>query len=136
MAITHGKDATFSLDNSAGTPVALTQYCNNISMDLDIDIHDTSVFGVGSRTKITGIKDGRFTGKFFDTTAYTHLSGLYGLATSSTFVYGPTGSTSGKPRITGECWLKTLPVNSDVNNAQDYTSSFEVTGAVTLDTFP
>lgn len=136
MAVTHGKDATFSLDNAAGSPIALTAYCTEINMELDIDIHDVSVFGVGSRAKITGIKDGRFSGKFFDTTAYTHLSGLYGLATSSTFTYGPTGSTTGKPRITGECWLKSLPVNSSVNDPMAYSCNFEATGTVTLDTFP
>lgn len=135
MAITAGKNAVFTLDNAAGAPVALTTYTQEISMDLDIDIHDVSTFGVGSRAKMTGIKDGRFTGKFFDTTAYTHLAGLYGLATSSTFVYGPAGSTSGLPRITGECFLKSLPVNSSVNDPQSYSCSFEVTGAVTLDTF-
>lgn len=135
MAVTHGKDATFSLDNAAGSPVALTQYTTEISMDLDTDIHDVSTFGVGSRSKITGIKDGKFSGKFFDTVAYLHLAGLYGLATSSTFTYGPTGSASGKPRITGECWMKTLPVNSNVNEPMSYTASFEVTGAVTLDVF-
>lgn len=135
MAITHGKDAVFSLDNAAGALIALTTYTTDISMDLDTDIHDTSTFGTGSRSKITGIKDGKFTGKFFDTTAYLHLAGLYGKATSSSFVYGPAGSTTGLPRISGECWLKTLPVNSNVNEAASYTASFEITGAVTLDVY-
>jgi hypothetical protein len=133
--ITHGKDAVFSLDNAAGSLIALTTYTTEVSMDLDTDIHDVSTFGVGSRAKITGIKDGRFSAKFFDTIAYTHLAGLYGKATSTSFVYGPAGSATGAPRISGECWMKTLPVNSSVNEPMSYTATFEVTGAVTLDVY-
>lgn len=136
MAVVAGKNTVFSLDDSTGTPVDLTQYCTEVSFTPDIQVHDTSVFGVGSRSKIVGIKDAKFTAKFFnDPTLQTHLIGLYGLATSSTFTYGPQGSTGGSRKITGECWLTGFPIDANVNDVESITATFEVTGALTFTTY-
>lgn len=137
MAVGLGKDGFFSLDNSSGTPTDLTAYTTSVEFSPDIQMHDVSVFGVGSRSKVTGIKDASMTVKFFnDPTVQTHLIGLYGLSTSSTFSFGPQGSTTGKRRITGECWLQTFPLGADVNEVESITATFPVTGAVTFDTYP
>lgn len=136
MSVVTGKSAKFSLDNSSGTPVDLSGYCQEVNMTFDIQVHDTSVFGVGSRSKIVGIKDGKFTVKFFaDPTLTAHLVALFGLASSSTFTYGPEGSTTGMRRYTGECWLTSLPVQASVNDVESITASFECTGATTMDVY-
>lgn len=138
MAVTAGKDAKFLLDNAAGSLTDLSTYVTSVDLTLDNQIHDTSTLGVGSRSKITGIKDGKFSVKFFnDPTLQTHLVGLWGLAsgTTSTFSFGPQGNTAGMRRITGECILASLPIGADVNDVESITASFECTGAVTIDTF-
>lgn len=136
MPVVTGKSAKFSLDNAAGSLQDLSGYCQEVNMTFDIQVHDTSVFGVGSRSKIVGIKDGKFSVKFFaDPTLMANLVGIFGLATSSSFTYGPEGSTSGMRRYTGECWLTSFPVNANVNDVESVDAQFEITGAVTMDVY-
>lgn len=139
MTVAVGWSGFFSLDNAAGSPIDLTGYVTSVDLTLDKQVFDVTVFGnVGSRAKITGLKDGKFTVKFFnDPTLQTHLVGLWGMASGSThtFVYGPQGSTSGFRRITGECIMPSLPISAQVDAVEEITASFETTGTVVLDTF-
>lgn len=138
MAVTPGKNAKFFLDNAAGSLQDLSTFTTSVEFTPDVQIHDTSVFGVGSRSKITGIKDAKFTATFFnDPTVQTHIIGLYGLASgvTSSFEYGPQGNTTGMQRIKGECILASWPISANVNDVESIPCGFEVTGAVTFDTF-
>lgn len=140
MAVNPGWIGTFSLDNSAGTPVDLTAFVTSVSLELEKQVFDTTVFGnVGSRSKITGLKDGKFSVVFFnDTTVQTHLVGLWGVAsgTTHTFTYGPQGSGTGARRITGECIFPKIGIAAVVDDVERLPSDFECTGTVTIDTFP
>jgi hypothetical protein len=67
---------------------------------------------------------------------YRHFRGLLGQATSATYMLGPSGSTTGLERITGESRLRSIDLS--LNNEQVVTFSGELicTGTVTYDTWP
>lgn len=139
MTVAVGFSGFFSLDNSGGSPIDLSQYVTSVDLTLDKQVFDVTTFGsTGSRAKITGLKDGKFSVKFFnDPTLQSHLVGLWGMAAGSThtFVFGPQGSTSGFRRITGECIMPSLPIGAQVDQVEEITAQFETTGTVTLDIF-
>jgi len=142
MAFAHGSAGFFNLDNSGGTPTDLSSYTREVNFAPEVQIHDTSVFGVGSRSKTIGLKDGKVTVTFMnDPTLQTHLINLWTTQTPGggqtfTFSYGPQGSTTGKRRITGECILAGFPVDAKVDDVETIQAALEVTGNVTYDTFP
>lgn len=141
MAVGHGSAGYFNLDTSGGTPTDLSAYTREVNFAPDIQMHDTSVFGVGSRTKTTGLKDAKFTVTFMnDPTLQSHLIAIYGAQTPGsgstwTFIFGPQGSTGGFRKITGECILTGFPIDAKVDDIETIQVSFEVTGAVTFTTF-
>lgn len=136
MAVAHGKSTYFNLDTAGGSPTDLSAYGAEVNANFDIAMHDTTAFGSNSRTKITGLKDGKFSVTFHnDPTLQSHLVGLYGNSTSSTFIIGPQGSTGGFRKITGECWLASLPIVTNVDDAEKITAQFEVTGDTSFTTF-
>lgn len=140
MSVAIGASGAFSLDNSAGSPIDLTAYVTEVNLTLDKQVFDVTVFGNnGSRAKVTGLKDGKFSVKFFnDPTLQTHLVGLWGVATGTThtFTYGPQGSASGQRRITGECIMPTFPIGAKVDAVEEITAAFDCTGTITIDTYP
>lgn len=139
MAVAVGWSGFFSLDNAAGSPVDLTAYVTSVDLTLEKQVFDTTVFGNnGSRSKVTGLKDGRFSVTFFnDPILQTHIVGLWGIAsgTTHTFVYGPQGSTSTFRRITGECIMPSLNIAAVVDDVERIPTTFETVGTVTIDTF-
>lgn len=142
MAFKHGKNSKFSIDDSGGTLRDVSAYTSNIDMTLDVDLPDTTFYGSAARRRtVVGLKDGKFTGQFFhDTTAttgsWTVLTALYGTANTSTFSWGPEGSTTGLPRITGECRLGSLKFSDPVDGVVTITADFVSDDAVTIDTYP
>jgi hypothetical protein len=142
MTVAVGWSGFFSLDNAAGSPIDLTPYVTSVSLELDKQVFDVTVFGnTGSRAKVTGLKDGKFSVTFFnDPVVQTHLVGLWGVAsgTTHTFVYGPQGSTGGGTfrRITGECIMPKLGIAAVVDDVERLPTEFECTATITLDFFP
>lgn len=139
MSVAVGWSGFFSLDNAAGSPVDLTAYVTAVDLTLEKQVFDTTVFGNnGSRSKVTGLKDGRFSVTFFnDPILQTHIVGLWAVAsgTTHTFVYGPQGSTSTFRRITGECIMPSLNIAAVVDDVERIPTTFETVGTVTIDTF-
>lgn len=141
MAVAHGSAGYFNLDTSGGNPTDLSTYTREVNFSPEIQMHDTSVFGVGSRTKTTGLKDGKFTVTFVnDPTLQSHLIACYGAqtpgsGTTFTFVWGPQGSTAGSRKITGECILTGFPIDGKVDDVETIQAAFEVTGATSFTTF-
>ena len=141
MAVPHGSAATLSLDNSSGSPIALTGYMTEVNFSPEIKTHLTTVMGNTSESRIVGLKDGKFTASFkADPTLTAHLIGLWnaqtpGSATTWSFIIGPNGSTSGFQRMTGECYLTSFPIISSHDAERNITASFECSGNTTFDTF-
>lgn len=141
MAFTHGKGAVFKIDNAAGTLQTLTAFLDSVEMNNTIDTAETTTMGAEAKTYLSGQSDGTISisGKF-DGTAVTGphvvLSGLIGLETTSSFEIGPEGSTTGKQKLLGECFMTSYVVSAPVGDVVSFTADFQVTGAVTVGVWP
>lgn len=141
MAFVHGKGAVFKIDNAAGTLQTLTAYVDSIDMTNSVDMAETTTMGAEAKTYLSGQSDATIAiaGKFDGTAAtgpHVILSGLIGLETTSSFEIGPEGSTTGKQKLLGECFLTGYKVASPVGDVVSFTADFQVTGAVTVTTWP
>lgn len=137
MAFVHGKNAVFSVDDSGGTLRNISSQVNNVSgLPGARALSEVTAFGDGGTKSIPGLQDVSFTvAGMYDSTAltgtYTVLNGLRTAAATSTFEYGPEGSTTGKPKMTGECWLSELNFDASVGDMVPFSATFKVDGLVT-----
>ena len=126
MGFVHGKETTFSIDNSAGTPVDMTSYCNSVSFPMDADTAEVSAFGDDSKAYIPGLKGANITIELsWDKTADATLYGIVGK--EGTFSYSPDDGTT---TYSGECICTGYTPASAVNSAITGSASFIVTGDV------
>lgn len=141
MAFVHGKGAVFKIDNAAGTLQVLTAYVDSISFSNTVDTAESTTMGSEVKTYLSGQSDGTLSisGKY-DSTASTGpdviLNGIVGNDASSTYEIGPEGSTSGKIKYTGECFLTTYAISMPVGDVVTFSADFQLTGAVTKTTWP
>lgn len=141
MGFYHGKGLVFKIDNAAGTLQILTSFVDNVDLNNTVKMGDTTTAGAEADTFVSGQSNGTLSisGKW-DGTASTGpdavLSGLIGLETTSSFEYGPSGSTTGMVKKTGECFLTGMKVSSPVGGVVNFTADFQVTGAVTTGVWP
>lgn len=141
MPFVHGKGLAFRIDNAAGTIQTISQFVDSVDLDNSIDMAETTTAGAEAKTFVSGQSDATLSvsGKW-DSTATTGpdaiLRGLIGLEASSTFEFGPEGSTTGRTRYTGECFMTGYAVSAPVGGVVTFTADFQVTGAVTIGTFP
>lgn len=141
MAFYHGKNLAFKIDNSAGTIQVLTAYVDSVDLDSKVDMGDTTTAGAEDKTFVSGAAehDLSISGKWDDTTstgADAILAGLIGLEVSSSFEFGPGGSTTGKVKYLGECFMTGYKRAAPVGGVVTFTADFKVTGAVTRTTWP
>ena len=135
MAV-QGKDLNFTLDNSGGSVVDLSTYVMGSGVDFGRDIEALlpPTAGDNSNTYIPGLKDATFSVEFdYNDTLVDHLDGVYGSASLS-FVYGPSGSTSGYNKYSGECMMTSVPITSPIG-LNTVSADFQVTGDVTAGTY-
>ena len=141
MAFSHGKNLVFKIDNSAGVLQTLTSFLDNVEISGDTDMGETTTAGAEDKTFVSG-QTGRtlsISGKWDDTASTgpdAVLNGLQGLETTSTFEYGPNGSSAGKVKKSGECFLSSFVVTSPVSGVNVFTADFQITGAVTNGVWP
>ncbi len=135
-----GRRYAFLLDNAAGALVALNSYSPKGGINLSQDTYDTTTAdGSDSKSSMLGLRDGNeFTIEFlYHIDVWTHLTAIRALTTgvSQTYQFGPEGSTTGKPRVTGECFLKSFALDSPVGEKTTMNATFIQTGAQTADVF-
>lgn len=141
MAFVHGKGAVFKIDNAAGTLQTLTAYVDSIDIDNSVDMAESTTMGAEAKTYLSGQSDGGLSvsGKW-DSTASTGpdviLQGLIGLETTSTYEVGLEGSTSGKIKYTGECFMTSYKCSAKVGDVVTFTADFQFTGTQTRGTWP
>lgn len=141
MAI-HGKDAVFSLEDSAGSTLRnLSTNLTNVAFSRSNDQHDTTTYGAEGHTFIAGLTNGTIslTG-FWDDTASTGtatvLDSLVGLdSVTLGWEYGPEGSASGAVKYSGECILVSLEYTSPVADLVAFTAQLQISGDVTKGTY-
>jgi len=137
MAFTHGRLAVFSLDDSGGTLRALTSYTDNVSgLPGGRGLSEVTSFGDSGVRNIPSLVNVTFTASgSWDSTATTGpnavLNSLRTATATATFEYGPEGSTTGKVKYTGECWLTEYVADSSVANKVTWSATFQVDGVVT-----
>lgn len=141
MAFSHGKGLVFKIDNAAGTIQVLTSYVDNVELSDDVDMGETTTAGVEDKTYVSGQATHTLSisGKWDDTASTgpdAVLSGLIGLETTSSFEYGPSGSSAGKVKKSGECFLTSYVVTSPADGVNIFTADFQVSGAVTTGVWP
>lgn len=141
MAFVHGKGGVFKIDNAAGTLQTLTAYVDQWSISNSVDTAETTTMGSEVKTYLSGQSDATISvSGLYDSTAATGpdvvLQGLIGLETTSTFELGPEGSAAGKTRYTGECFLTGYEITAAGGDVVKFTADFQVTGAITKNTFP
>ena len=66
---------------------------------------------------------------------YKHFAGLYGAAASSTYEYGPEGSTGGDRKLTGECRMQSLETTYALEDVIMFSAQFVTDGVVTEATY-
>lgn len=140
MAFVHGKGSAFALDDSAGTERNLSTFLDNVSGPMGRALSEVSAFGDGGVRNITGLQNSSFTiSGHWDPTATTGphavLGGLLTASATSTFKFGPAGTGTGSPRVTGECWLASYQITSQVAEKVSFEAEVQVDGVVTLDTY-
>lgn len=132
-----GHLAHFGLDDATGTLRDISAFLNNIQVSRSNDQSDSSSFGDLGHTFQNGLTNGTITiTGWYDVTALVGpnvvLKGLLGLQnTTSSFEHGPLGTSTGKPKETGECTLvsyeKTIPVADIIT----FTATLNISGSVT-----
>lgn len=137
MAFVAAKVSAFKLDNAAGSLTDISAYIDSIGgISNTTDMLDTTTFSATSKTFIGGLRNGdtiTISGKW-DSVLNTQMSGLLGLATSSTFEYSPAGLGVGTVKISGESFVSNYEVSSAVADLVTFSASLQITGAVTFGT--
>jgi len=137
----HGKNAYFALDGVAASLVNISDTLNEISMPREIETAETTAFGTGDKTYITGLADATISlSGMFDATVDTQIAGNItnlksGSVSSLSFEYGPAGSAGSSPKFTGEALITSYEISSPVGDVITYSLELQVTGGVTGTTF-
>jgi hypothetical protein len=141
MPFYHGKGLAFKIDSAAGSLQTLTSYVDSVDLDSSVDVGDTTTAGAEDKTFVSGQAEHSLSisGKWDDTATTgpdAVLDGLRGLETSSTFEFGPGGSTAGKVKYTGECFMTGYKRSAPSGGVVTFTADFKITGAVTKTVWP
>jgi hypothetical protein len=138
MAFVHSKNSVFSIDDTGGLPRILSQYVDNVSgLPGNRDLSEVTAFGDQGTKNIPGLVNTSFSiSGHFDNTAVSGpdvvLGGLMtGQTATATFEYGPEGSTTGKIKYSGECWITSYTAESGVGDKVSFSAEFQVDGVVT-----
>ena len=131
MAFTHGKDAAFTVATQA-----LTTYLTSFELSRSVDMAETSTMGLEDKTYISGLADTTISiaGRYDSTVTVgpdVVLSGLVGGDAVTTFEAGPEGSTTGKVKYSGSCFLTSYQVSADVGDVVAFTADFQCSGPIT-----
>lgn len=133
MPTSHGSKAIFKLGTAAAPTVVgdMSQYGNSVGLTLNRDSSEVTTFGLGSKKYIPGLKDATvpFEGPY-DTASDQIMWDLYDQGTIVNFEYFPAGVTAGLPKYTGQCFVTSYEVSSEVSDANATSGEFQVTGNV------
>ena len=137
-------DCTVGLDDSGGTLRQLESYSTKVDFDLTgHGLVDVTTMGDAGHTYASDeLENCSFNIELWlDDTATTGswvvIESLRDHTSAESFIIDPFGSTSGYPRLSGDCWLESGPVlDISVPGIVKMTASFKVNGAVTVTTVP
>ena len=146
----HGKGLVFKLDGSpGGTLRDISKHIISVDFPRSADTVDTSTADPATNSDhkfLVGMRNATITlNMIWDDSAEAApgqdviFSGSLGAGssgnTSSTFEFGPSGSTAGMVKYTGECYVTAYNTTSGISDAVKATATLQVTGPITRTTF-
>lgn len=142
----HGRSASFTIDDSGGTPRDISSTCDSLDISMPVETAEVTAFGNNSKAYINGLRDSTVSiSGHFDATATTGpdtvLGGVFGYnggtsaGGSLTFTYGPEGTSSGRVKYTGECYMTSYQVSAPVGDKVSFSAEFQCTGDITRTTY-
>lgn len=137
MAFKAGYNAFLLLDGANGAGTNISTYADDFSFPQSTEMLETTVFGSSVKRFIAGLNGGdtlSLSGPL-DTALHAQLGSMKAAqdagTASFTLVYGPAGSVSGQPKITGEVLVASYEPSSGVGGRVEFAASLQVDGAVT-----
>ena len=132
------KDSNMYMDDSGGTLREITAYVTGVDgLPGEQELSDITAFGDAGHKFIPGLKNAQYTVDFFYNSDPSTSGGflklalaIFGSTVTKSFEFYPGGSSGDK--LSGECWLQTLPFTSRVGEAVAGTASFQVDGVVAI----
>lgn len=123
---------SFSLDQSGGALVDLSAYIKSSSVDLNRDSQDVTTYGATWKAFLALLMSGSISleGEH-QSAAATVLRAAFASGVTLTFQADELGVGSGKPRITGECWVTAYKRSYPVAANQTFSATLQITGPVT-----
>lgn len=138
----HGKDAYFSIEDSAGSTLRnISPYITSTTFNQQNDTHDVTTYGDEAHEFIAGLTNGTIQINFlYDITATTGantvLDSLVGLDDVTVgWEYGPKGNGSTMVKYSGEGVLQDISTSAPVADLVTGTATIQISGAVTKGTF-
>ena len=133
MAASHGSKAVFKIGTNAAPQVGtnMSQYGNSVGLTMNREASEVTTFALQSKKYIPGLKDATvpFEGPFDDASDQI-MWDLYNNGTIVLFEYFPAGEGAGKVKYSGQLFVTSYEVSSDVGDANSTSGEFQVTGDV------
>ena len=137
MALVHGKNSIFKIDNTSDALTDISQYVTNVEgLPGDTATGKTTTLGKESETYIPGLHDAVITvALIWDAT----LDGIIGTVTQQKVIrdveYGPAGSTGGFVKHSCAVWITAYKVGSPVGDVVTASLTLQKSGDLTTGTF-
>lgn len=134
MAFVHGHVGYIAIDDSGGSPHDISAYVTNVEgFPGDAASHDVTTYSKATVARNAGLKDCKpvLTG-VYDPTVDGWLAGALGVI--GTVTYGPSGSTAGYQKYTGEFLLVSYKVSEPVGAMAVWTANYEIASGDLSDT--
>ena len=137
----HGKITALKITDSGGTLRDISTSLREVNFPREADTAETSAFGTTDKTYVVGLVGSSLTcSGMFDATVDGYLNGIRGLdiggAYTGVFQYGPEGTTTGRVRYNGVALCTNYSLTNSISDMVGMSVNFQITGAVTRDTWP
>lgn len=121
---------------ATGTATDYTSSTRSVSPSWDQETVDATVFGDAYKDFEASFKNSTISATYkYSTAMWTVLTDIYSNGDTVAFEIGPDGSTTGKPKITGNMFITKLDLPLSVGALEEISVSFQVTGSVTFTTY-
>lgn len=136
----HGKDAEFQIDNSSDALKDVSPYVRDVAFSVNGQTVDvTGMQSTGDwRDFLSGLRGVTITvsGVLDDTATVgsTVVVGLDAVGDTRSFQYGPLGTSTGEPKITGECIVESVDWNTGVEVESTFSWTLRMTAALSIGT--
>lgn len=137
MSAIHGRLTSIKIDNSGGTLTDISNQIKTSSLQNSAQEIDVTAYQDTARQYISDFPDGTFNIEGnAAATVMAHLYGILGVSQTLSVEYGPEGSATGKRKYTFESVMTALnDSGASTGQANQFTATFRVAGAVTVGTF-